>query len=153
MIDELDKILETALASYTAREPRVGFSARTLARVRAEAPEHRWNWLSYATAVLALTSLAATVVMWRNEAPAPVRAATAERVPVAPAVLMTESPRTVQGSSRRDRLTAEQRALLTFAQEAPEVARQLAQPDKPLEIEEVNIQPIQIDGVEIGEIE
>jgi hypothetical protein len=39
-----------------------------------------------------------------------------------------------------------------FAQQAPEAARQLAQPDKPLEIEAINIQAIQIDSLEIGEI-
>jgi hypothetical protein len=150
--DELDRILNDALASYTAREPRVGFSARTMARVQAESPKPQWNWLSFATAAVALTSLAATVMMWRNETPAPVRAPVIERVPVVPAIRTVESPQVIQRPPLRDRLTAEQRALLVFAKQAPEAALQLAQPDKPLEIEALNIPPLQIDGIEIGEI-
>ena len=151
--DELDAVLDDALASYTLREPREGFSVRAMARVRAEGPAQRWSWRSLATAALALTILAATVVMWRNEAEAPVQVHIAKRVPVVPAIRKVERPCVVKRVPRRDSLTPEQRALLAFAQQAPEAARQMAQPDIPLEIEEINIRPLQIDGLEIGEIE
>jgi hypothetical protein len=149
--DELDTILDDALASYTLQEPRAGLGARIMARVRAEGPAPRWPWLQFAAAALVLAGLTATVVMWQGDAPppGPVRVQTAEpQVPNVPVVRAAERPRAVQ----RDALTPEQRALLMFAQQAPEAARQLAQPDKPLEIEAINIQAIQIDSLEIGEI-
>ena len=149
--DFLNTILDEALASYTLQEPRAGLGARIMALVRAEGAAPRRAWLRFAAAGLALAGLSATVVMWRSEAPAPVRAQNVERVPSVPVPRTAERPRTVQHTPKRDSLTPEERALLAFAQQAPEAARQLAQPYKPLEIEAINIQPLQIGGLEIGE--
>ncbi len=150
--DELDGILDDALASYTLREPRAGLSARILARVRAEDTAPRWSWLRFAAAGLALAGLVVAIEMRQSETPLPIRVQKADPVAIVPVVRTVKPHRAVQRSPRRESLTREQRALLAFAQQAPSAALELAQPDKPLEIEAINMQPLQIDSLEIGEM-
>jgi hypothetical protein len=166
--DELDRILDDALASYSLLEPRAGLPGRVMARVAADgaAPRRVWWWLAPAAAVLAGALIA--TVFWRSETHPPVVTVvrppvrTEVETPAAPPPLdvarKVEHVRSVRRLPRRESfpspapLSAEERALLAFVQHAPGVARQLAEPDKPLEIEAVNIQPLQIAGLEIGEI-
>ena len=68
--DELDSILDTALAKYTATEPRPGLEDRVLAHLRADRtpiPVHAW-WLWSVAAVLAVVIVAGAVV-WRSGKP------------------------------------------------------------------------------------
>src|ERR1700683_575997 len=59
--DELDSILESALASYSLGEPRAGLPVRVMARVHSENGASRRRWWVLAVAAAALAC--ATVVM------------------------------------------------------------------------------------------
>lgn len=48
--DELDKILDSALASYSQEEPRPGLDRRILNRIRAEGETRRFPWLPWTVA-------------------------------------------------------------------------------------------------------
>jgi hypothetical protein len=152
--DEVDRLLDDALASYTLIEPRIGFNARVMARVEAEAKVPRWPWLRWAVGVLALAGLATVVVTWKNMTPAsrPVEMSMTKPLPMARVEHPVEVSRVAQRAPRRAGLTSEERALVEFAHAAPQAAREMALPDKPLEIEAINIPPVQIDGIEIGEM-
>jgi hypothetical protein len=74
--DELDRALDSALAKYTAIEPRAGLEERILARLQCErkhpAAHSSWRW-SVAAAVM-VTILVAISLAWRwsKRRPAPV---------------------------------------------------------------------------------
>ena len=42
--DEVDRILDEALASYSLQEPRTGLSGRVMARIRSEGAASRRGW-------------------------------------------------------------------------------------------------------------
>lgn len=166
MNDELDGMLDEALASYAVQEPRAGLAGRVMARVRLDGAVSRRWWLPLAVAA-ALASIAIAMVMWRSGTDRRTMAVSK----VAPAMVQREVPayqdaareesrpgRLTPAPPKRERfpspapLSREERALVAFAQQAPEEALKLARPDKPLEIEAIDIRPLQIDGLEIGEI-
>jgi hypothetical protein len=72
--DELDSILDTALAKYAAAEPRTGLEDRVLANLRAERtriPVHAgWRWS--VAAVLAVVIVAVALVLRSGESSHPV---------------------------------------------------------------------------------
>ncbi len=164
--DELDRILDDALASYSLREPRAGLPARVMARVRSEGAVSRgWWWcLAVAAAVLACVAIAIRprpATLAPPEAAKGVEQVLVEQVPVPPrrdAPRREAHARRMRSLPRRESfpspapLTPEERALVALVQQAPEAARQLAQPDRPLEIEAINIPPLQMDGLQIGEL-
>ena len=170
MKDELDRILDDALASYSAQEPRVGLAGRVMARVRSEGERTRRIWLLPAIAMAAAACVAIAMMLWRSDSAtrpiviAPVGPVIVKKVEQPPASLRPAVPRRVEHPQHAarlpqrerfpspDPLTPGERALLAFVQHSPEAARQLAQPGKPLEIEAISIRPIEIDGLEIGEI-
>lgn len=162
--DELDRIMDDALASYSLQEPRMGLAGRVMVRVRADGVRRRSGWFQFAVVGSALSCVAIAMVLWRDE-PRPQPVAT---VPAA-AEKKAEQPRDLPhpDTARRAKrarpprlesfpgpspLTAEERVLIAFTQQAPEAALRLAQTDKPLEIEAIDIRPIQIDGLQTGEI-
>ncbi len=158
--DQLETILDDALASYSSEEPRDGLSRRVMARVRMQRAAPRWVWLHFAVAGLALAGLTLAVSVWRGEAPRSdsrlnTRPTEAHNKPPAPA--QPVSP--IKRMPRREvplrplPMTPEERALMALARQAPEALRQLAEPDKALEIEALNIRPLQIEGLETGEIQ
>jgi hypothetical protein len=55
--DELDKLLDEALASYSSQEPRPGLEQRVLRRVRAAGTPRRFGWWRWAIAVPVFASL------------------------------------------------------------------------------------------------
>ena len=66
-LDELDRMLETALAKYAAAEPRLGLEDRVLANLRAEqtrVPVHGW-WHWSVAAALAVV-IVAVALAWRS---------------------------------------------------------------------------------------
>jgi hypothetical protein len=69
--DELDRVLDGALAKYAAAEPRAGLDERVLANLRAEqarVPERVWWRWSVAGALVALV-VVALAVAWRSGRP------------------------------------------------------------------------------------
>ena len=66
--DQLDRVMDVALANYTAVEPRAGLDERVLANLRAErvrAPERSWWRWGFAAAVLVIGA----VLAWRMANP------------------------------------------------------------------------------------
>ena len=168
--DELDVILDEALATYSLQEPRAGLPgrvmARVMARVHADRAVSRGRWVWVAAAV-ALACMAIAMVIGRGDRRSqPVVSesmAAAEPVdgPTDPPrrdIFRTVQPGRQTASLPRRRsfpspapVTHEEQALLTFARQAPQVALQLSKSDKPLEIEAIEIRPLHIDGLPTGE--
>ena len=85
-IDDLDRVLDAALAKYAAVEPRPGLEDGILANVRTgldHAPHAAW-WRWGLTAAIAALVLVVVTLAWRSKAPHP---QIANRPPVA-----TQSP-------------------------------------------------------------
>lgn len=165
--EQLDRMLDEALASYSSKGPRPGLEDRVLAHVRAEAGRRRIpRW------VFALPALAAAMVMiaiFSRPAPQPpplpvplVKQAFA-RAPETPAAKAARRATPVRAAKRvlpkrqvfptPVPLTNEERALLVFAQRYPEQARALFTPPpepkiEPIRIEEIRIEPLEMDGPE-----
>jgi hypothetical protein len=75
--DELDQVLEDALAEYREAEPLAGLEDRVLQRVKSQAerarrPWWQWNAIAAAAAVLAIAAWIGFGGRARHEAPAPV---------------------------------------------------------------------------------
>jgi hypothetical protein len=69
--DELDRVLDAALAKYAATEPRAGLEERVLAAVRAErarGPDRAW-WRWSMMAALAAMVIAAITLVWKSDRP------------------------------------------------------------------------------------
>ena len=175
MKDELDRILDDALASYSAQEPRLGLERRVMTRIRSEGETTRHPWLRPALAAAVIACAAMAVVMWRTESvrrPGPVAPVerTIAKKTEPPSPVASQEAAQHAGHRRAGRpehgkrlphrgrfptpapLPPAEVAFATFVRQAPEAARQLAAGDKPLEIQAINIRPLEIDGLEIGEI-
>lgn len=172
MKDELDRILDDALASYSAVEPRAGLAGRVMARVRSDGAVSRNRWLPFAVGAV-LACLAVAVVIWHERADrsrvavAPVTQAVMSKVeapPPAPERVQTrvsagrvKVARRIRSLPQREQfpspapLTAEERALVAFARQAPQEALKLVRSGQPLEIKEIEIRPLEIEGLETGE--
>jgi len=69
--DELDRILDAALAKYVAAEPREGLEGRLLSSLRAEqtrVPDRAW-WQGRVMAALAAVIVVALALAWKLEKP------------------------------------------------------------------------------------
>lgn len=157
MKDELDQLLDEALASYSLEEPRAGLPARVMARISTDRAPSRGGWWLLAVAAAAILCIAIALSVRTQSVPvrpAPVVVVTHPEIHP-PVVVARRKP--AKRLPRRDRfpspapLTEEERSLMAFAQLAPEVARQLAEPDKPLEVQAITIRPIEIKGLPTGE--
>jgi hypothetical protein len=68
--DELDRVLDAALAKYTAVEPRTGLEERVLANLRSAAPLANGAWWRWSlAAALAAVLLIVITLAWRSRAP------------------------------------------------------------------------------------
>ena len=68
--DELDRVLDAALAKYTAVEPRTGLEERVLANLRSAAPLANGAWWRWSLAVAAAAVLLIAITLaWRSRAP------------------------------------------------------------------------------------
>jgi hypothetical protein len=154
--DELDRLLDSALASYSDAEPLAGIEERVLRRV-ARSKRRPWLWW-LAGAVPAAACL--LVLLTNREAIAP------PQLPVAPRAVETAQtrpepavvkappkPRPVQRRpqvARQDQfpiampLTAQERGLLELAAVAPEAL--LVKPAVAIEIEPIQIKPLDLSG-------
>ncbi len=152
MRDELDSLIDGALAEYSNVEPLAGLEERVLARVRRARPSRLWWWLAVPVA-----AAVATVVMLR---PAPEIAppVVASVVPPAPPVMAPTRarPRVVKRARPAELpkrnvfptitpLTAEERLLVELAQSHPDELKAPALPEE-IEIKPIEIAPLSVDG-------
>ncbi len=70
--DELDKILDSALSSYSQEEARPGLETRVLSRIRASGQARRFAWLRWAVTIPAFAALL-LLVFWISDASKPAR--------------------------------------------------------------------------------
>ena len=169
---ELDALLDRALANYVDEEPDGALRARITARLAEAHPRQYRMWLFGAIATCAAAVLLAFLMHPAAHTPIPQTPtgpsiAAVPNSPVVGTVSLHENvrPRAVQTARRTHRserpdlvrpgsfsapspLTAEESALLKFAVDHPEQARQLlmstASDNAPLETKEISISPIHI---------
>jgi hypothetical protein len=71
--DQLDDILDAALAKYAAVEPRIGLEDRVLANLRAEGAQAvnitRWRWWQWTTTAAVAAGIVVAVFAWRSVKP------------------------------------------------------------------------------------
>jgi len=149
--DDLDRLLEDALASYSGRDPRAGIERRILRRVR---PAYH----GVALAALAILCVAGMITISRRESrPVPIALSQVVQAAVIPRPIgipvirrrLTRQKRFPSGAP----LTNEERALLSLAESAPDQARNALEgwdPGEiiPLSIDEISIPPLSNDGGE-----
>jgi len=159
--DEIEKILDEALTRYSSVEPLAGLDQRILNRVRESGARPRhilWPWiLAGSSAVVA--GLLVAAILWTKPVPTPAPVVLAHAVP---AITFVAPPRPqpdlLAGLPKRREfptpapITAEERALLTLAAQAPnqtlEAFRDLEhQGGKPLQLNEIKIEPLHTDGL------
>jgi len=169
--DELDKILDGALSSYSREEPRPGLHARVLDRIRSPQEGSRFGWLRWAVAIPAFACvlfLAVTFWSTRDSIPKsshPARAI-AQAGPVANAAPIVRARGKIKVHKRSARrmslpkrekfptpapLTSEERALLAFVARLPKQAEEILinakrRSAEPLQIEEIHIEPLESSG-------
>jgi hypothetical protein len=167
---DLDSLMEQGLSSYSSQEPRPGLETRVLNRVRSEGPQVRFVFPRWAFAIPALAcglllfawlqpSRVQQPVVQQIVAPAP---PTVTEAPITPARRepVEQRPRSVAKRAPLPKMqqfpspapiTKGERALLAFVARSPEKAREILMDDRPwaaepIRIEEIKIQPLQIDG-------
>ena len=123
--DELDNLLDAALATYTSPEPSPDLAARILAATRAIDRHLPVRWMAWAIPALAATLFITIVLIHRPAAPAtpsqPTAALSASResAPAPPAHSVVETPSRL----RRPR-TVTTRSIPTVVPMSPSVPRQ-----------------------------
>ena len=164
--DELDRILDSALASYCAAQPRPGIEQRVIAGLSGAKQHERWvRWL---TPVPVLALALAIVAYWPSAQPPRVNVprrvvqstAPAERdadlqpVPATAKAVGFRKPRAVQPAVEKaavfpmpSPLTAEERALMRLAASNPEILQNVQishqQRNQPLTVEPIKIAPLE----------
>jgi hypothetical protein len=163
MQDDLDKVIDGALAAYSQAEPLAGLESRVLTRVRTAKTARRrlWRW------ALPVPVLAAILVAVLTRKPEPVPVARIAPPPVtveSPALAPPAVPRhfAARPPARTPRpfvraglpkqemfptpsqLTKEERLLVELAQSHP--YELTARPVEAIEIKPIQIAPLQIDG-------
>jgi hypothetical protein len=151
MRDELDSLIDGALAEYSKVEPLAGLEERVLARVRRPRRSRRWWWLA--------VPVAAVVVLLLRPAPEvapPVVALVAPPAPpvVAPSPARHRVVRRARPAELPKRnvfptitpLTAEERLLIHVASTHPEELASPATPAGEIEIKPIEIAPLDMNG-------
>jgi uncharacterized membrane protein YidH (DUF202 family) len=62
--DELDKILDGPLSTYSREEPRPGLDSRVLNRIRTARERRSFGWLRWAMAIPAFACLLLAITFW-----------------------------------------------------------------------------------------
>ena len=164
MHDDLDKLIDGALSTYSSAEPLAGLEQRVLSRVRAAETSRRRRWW-WAVPVVAVPALAAVLLLPppRRQDAAPLAAVTPPPVRIAPAPPpQPASPRRVTTARPRrpassvgavpkkqvfptlSPLTPEERLLLQLADSRPQLLA--AAPAAQIEIRPLEIAPLYVDG-------
>lgn len=165
--DELDRLLDTALAGYSSEEPRPGLEQRVLARIQAADTPRSFGW-RWVLAIPALASLLLLVPLFRVKPPVIVAEhltpsvqppAVSAVVPGVPPV--SPAPRGVRRTATRSSPvhvafprrgvfpvpsppSSEERALMDLVTRFPEQARELLTVSEQRSIEPIEIQKIDI---------
>lgn len=174
--EQFDRLLDDALKSYAAVEPRSGLEQRVLANLRsAPAPVHH-GWLRWAAVTAACLVVASVAVLELRKPEAPVveviqptaevqKAAAPEASAAAPPrhePAVRRSPRpAVTARATRPPLagppSAQERALVAFVTLDPAGAAALARerqgPPKPISTAELSIPPIAVEPVAVAPVE
>ena len=148
-MSEVDRILNEALVSYAACEPRPGLAGRVLARVESEAKARRRGWWAV-WACVAVAALACVVVWPRAVEPLQLMVR-APDVPMDAMVVRREAAPVPVVKVAVARPPREQRALVTLARIDADTAQWLQRSEKPLEVEPLAIRPLQVEGLKTGE--
>jgi hypothetical protein len=163
--DELDRLIDGALASYSNAEPLAGVEARVLNRVRLAQARQRWMFAWAAGLAVAASVVAGILIRTeRRVVPKPVEVLKAANV--APPVPVVNRAVRIRARVRGKRpkalpkleqfptptpLSAEERALAAFVQRDPKEAQQVfaelqKRADEPVEIQPIQIPPLQSNG-------
>jgi hypothetical protein len=168
--DELDQILDSALAGYSARQPWPGIDERVIARLRGQKRQDAWlRWVVPVPVLAAIVMIIAYLVEPEarhvNVAPPVVQ----RPVPVErhdeqpqPAAIIAKVPPLHRAPAIRPNvlkapvfpapspLTAEERALIQLAASNPEVLQnaQISRQhgNEPLTVQPINIPPLENSG-------
>ena len=167
--DPLDALLDEALRGYSGSEPRPGLEQRILNRVHAAGPAPRFTFPRWVFAIPVFASLLLLAgIFWLQRAPKPLPPEVARTVekasaPEVPPIRREPPRRTVRRRHSRyptqqqfpapAPITNEERALLALVARAPREAREALgetrpRNPEPIRIEEINIAPLQSDGLE-----
>lgn len=166
--DKLDRLIDGALAGYADAEPLAGLEARVTNRVRmARADRRMFGWgvgLGVAASIVVVGILIET-----GRRPVPKTTELARATIASPTDSVLQRPRTVGSSRRRGTrssvrpkleqfpapspMTPEERALVAWVQRDPKAAQQIyadlqKQADGPIEIQSIEIAPLQNDGAQ-----
>jgi hypothetical protein len=167
--DELDRVIDGALADYSGAEPLAGLEERVLNRVRVVEAGPRWRFAwAFALAAVA-AAVVTTIVVQIPQQPAPKNNDIACVVTPAP-LPAVEKARVVPKRLVRSRaprpgllpkleqfpsptpMTAEEQALVAFVGQRPAEAQQvfadLRKNGEPIEIEPIQIPPLQNYGAQ-----
>jgi hypothetical protein len=176
--DELDKILDSALSSYSQKEPRPGLESRVVNRIRASREARKFPWLRWAVAIPVLASL--LIVFWILDSSQPARSKLTGSAATPQHVAALQNRDRKGAFQSRDRkgavnrlqkhakdvplpkekqfpipasLTDEERTLLAFVARSPKQAEELlgdakSRTNEPIEIKEIQIEPLQDGGQE-----
>ena len=169
--DEVDRILETALAGYSRQEPLVGLDRRVLERIAQARPRRSLGFPRWAVAIPLAACLLVGAFVWMRPRASQKQAAhaPAARPPVpsetgGPETALRSEVRAARNKRRPARglpklaefparvpVTSEERALLALAREAPEQLRaafgdQQNKEPEPIRLLEIRIQPLLSDG-------
>ena len=151
MPDEIDRILDRALAGYSEVEAPVGLERRVLNRIRGERRRRGWRWVWIAATAAAAGLVVIGVV--REERPV----AKKEQASLTLARQATKGddlPHRKIVRRRRVRaprplpLTAEERALVALVEQHPEAVGGMAKSGDDVEIPEIEIQPLESEDEE-----
>src|SRR5438067_12604789 len=95
--DELDKILDGALPSYSREEPRPGLDSRVFDRIREARERRRFGWSRWARAIPAVACVLLAITFWstrdsipKPSKPAPIISNTAPLPPIARGAVQTK---------------------------------------------------------------
>jgi hypothetical protein len=168
--DELDKLLDEALASYSIEEPRPGLGQRVVSRVRADGDRRHFGWWRWAVAIPVFASLLVLAIGHRtkpqqgaldrnrtsSEPAATTYVAPTEPRHAAPRRTHRAVGRSVATNSPLPRrgvfplpapLSAEERALVDLVTRFPDQARDVLieasqRSSRPIEIQRIEIPPL-----------
>ncbi len=165
--DELDRRIDSALAGYSDAEPLAGLEERVLRRVRLATRRRMLGWAAAFAVAAALVVTAIVVRAPHHSDPPTYRVGIPAVMRPAPVV---EKPRVVAVRRSKPRavrarrlpkleqfpaptpLTGEERALRAFVEQHPAEARQvfaeLQKSNEPIEIQPIQISPLQSDGAQ-----
>ena len=167
MREELDRLIEDGLASYADAEPLAGLEARVVRRVRVARARRRVFAWGMGLAVAA--SVVVGIVSWREQrrvVPRPREVArvtsVAPPVPViqhavrTPARVRAKRPKALPKLKQfpaPEPMTAEERAFVALVERDPTEAQQIfadlrKRADAPIEIQPIQIPPLQGDGAQ-----